>query len=1000
MLQATKLSIFLTFIFSVSLFAQYETVHFTSDAEYEAIVQYMYDHLSFAPELRMGDNTSAGDWEQGQHDFKAGTPPYGAYRAIGNVGQRTWQSGVTFDWRVVYDASNGTVSFETKYPSESSWLVTTATTDPANRTFTDIFIRTFGNVSGTNMRRWKMWNISISKNNGPAVAVNDSSYVDTPNTPVRDYLWIKNVNVGPTDTFEMTGKGLVQWTGAPPTRSNLAAQIKLTRISDRRDYGDAPASYPAAWMTNIGWYNPGTNHYWFYIGNGGAVGSPKIDTDAANQPSAAADGDDTDADGDDEDGIVFLDADGNPLNPNVFEFIPGQTYQVQITVYSRHYGAVLPVYVKGWIDYNKNSSFLDNGESIIDVTNPANQFVSLVSGDGLSSPNPPPAQVKTISFTIPANAAAGTTFARFILTTNADIGPHGPASGAPQPGGEVEDYKLIIREAADWGDAPDTGSGTGLGNYQTKYYDNGPRHRIVSSLRLGNLIDAEYDGYANVGANGDDTNQLDDEDGLNGSLSVAVGSQPAISVRAFNMTGKTAVLSGWIDVNRNGLFENSERASALVPNGTNGFVNLIFPTISGPAGFTFARFRISTQDDNSDGHLDPTGFLSDGEVEDYVCEIALDTGDEDHGDAPSSYGDAAHAGISNNLQLGPVNSAGNGVIVNVDGELMSFFSENAVGDNLYNDNDENGVAAFPALKTNSTSYSVAVQVFNQSGQNAVLAGWIDFNRDGVFSANEGTTASVPNGTVGTVILTWNNLSGLTAGATYARFRIAPVGSGLSASTPEGLVMGGEVEDYVLQIENPIAVILSTFAAAPVKDGVLISWQVESTVQTAGFHLLRSESETGPYRRITTELIPVKEDLYRYEYLDRALNTNCYYKLEQVRLDGNTAVYGPIAFSNIQASIEMNNVPRELSLAQNYPNPFNPSTTIKFNLTKAGTAELIIYDLLGHAVKTLFAGQLEAGEHSAEWDATDQNGNPVGSGIYIYRLTAEGRTLTRRMIVIR
>ena len=78
---------------------------------------------------------------------------------------------------------------------------------------------------------------------------------------------------------------------------------------------------------------------------------------------------------------------------------------------------------------------------------------------------------------------------------------------------------------------------------------------------------------------------------------------------------------------------------------------------------------------------------------------------------------------------------------------------------------------------------------------------------------------------------------------------------------------------------------------------------------------------------------------------------------------------------------------------NYPNPFNPSTTISFNLQEEGEIKLEIYNIKGQKVKTLIAlpnGGLGTRD-SVTWDGTDENNQPVSSGIYFYKLNVSGKT---------
>ncbi len=89
-------------------------------------------------------------------------------------------------------------------------------------------------------------------------------------------------------------------------------------------------------------------------------------------------------------------------------------------------------------------------------------------------------------------------------------------------------------------------------------------------------------------------------------------------------------------------------------------------------------------------------------------------------------------------------------------------------------------------------------------------------------------------------------------------------------------------------------------------------------------------------------------------------------------------------------------PNELFLEQNYPNPFNPSTTINYTIREAWKVSLKIYDMLGNLVAVLENNKEEsAGSHQAVWNTT-----MVPSGVYIYRLTGQSMTLTRKMILVK
>ncbi len=79
-------------------------------------------------------------------------------------------------------------------------------------------------------------------------------------------------------------------------------------------------------------------------------------------------------------------------------------------------------------------------------------------------------------------------------------------------------------------------------------------------------------------------------------------------------------------------------------------------------------------------------------------------------------------------------------------------------------------------------------------------------------------------------------------------------------------------------------------------------------------------------------------------------------------------------------------PNDYTLEQNYPNPFNPTTSIRFSLPLQKKISIVVYDVLGNEVKTLINGQeFEKGSYEVTWDGTNNIGNTVASGQYIYTM---------------
>ncbi|NIT56218.1 MAG: T9SS type A sorting domain-containing protein, partial [Aliifodinibius sp.] len=86
--------------------------------------------------------------------------------------------------------------------------------------------------------------------------------------------------------------------------------------------------------------------------------------------------------------------------------------------------------------------------------------------------------------------------------------------------------------------------------------------------------------------------------------------------------------------------------------------------------------------------------------------------------------------------------------------------------------------------------------------------------------------------------------------------------------------------------------------------------------------------------------------------------------------------------------EKDRLPMQFAVMPNYPNPFNPTTTIEYQLPRASTVKLVIYNTLGQMVRTLVNQSMEAGVHQAVWDGRNERGKQVASGIYVYRFSAE------------
>ena len=93
-------------------------------------------------------------------------------------------------------------------------------------------------------------------------------------------------------------------------------------------------------------------------------------------------------------------------------------------------------------------------------------------------------------------------------------------------------------------------------------------------------------------------------------------------------------------------------------------------------------------------------------------------------------------------------------------------------------------------------------------------------------------------------------------------------------------------------------------------------------------------------------------------------------------------------------------PKHITLYQNYPNPFNPITTIHYDLPEDALVSINIYDLMGRNIRSLVNTNQSAGYRSIRWDATNNLGEPVSAGMYIYTIQAGKFRQTKKMVLLK
>ncbi len=201
-------------------------------------------------------------------------------------------------------------------------------------------------------------------------------------------------------------------------------------------------------------------------------------------------------------------------------------------------------------------------------------------------------------------------------------------------------------------------------------------------------------------------------------------------------------------------------------------------------------------------------------------------------------------------------------------------------------------------------------------------------------------------------------------------------------------------------DNSLPVTLNLFEANVFPDKVVLNWKTASEVNNMGFNVYRKSQNSDQWEKLNTNIIPGAGNAsseHEYEYIDETIvaGETYSYRLESVSFNGEVEV-----FNELTKTVEIP-LPETFTLHQNYPNPFNPQTTIKFELPEAQTVSVLIYNINGQLVRTLINHEnLQAGVHKLVWDATDDFGRPVSSGIYIYRFVSPKFTKFKKMTFLK
>ncbi len=191
-------------------------------------------------------------------------------------------------------------------------------------------------------------------------------------------------------------------------------------------------------------------------------------------------------------------------------------------------------------------------------------------------------------------------------------------------------------------------------------------------------------------------------------------------------------------------------------------------------------------------------------------------------------------------------------------------------------------------------------------------------------------------------------------------------------------------------EQTLPVELASFISNVTGRDVILNWTTSSELNNAGFDVERRIVNTNEWIKVGNVAgngtVSTPQD---YSFTDRGLEAGKYnYRLKQIDFNGNFEYY------NLSSEVNVG-IPTKFALSQNYPNPFNPSTKINFDVPSDGLVSLKIFDMSGKEVASLVNEVKTAGYYTLQFNAAN-----LPSGVYLYTLSANNFTSTKKMTLLK
>ena len=354
----------------------------------------------------------------------------------------------------------------------------------------------------------------------------------------------------------------------------------------------------------------------------------------------------------------------------------------------------------------------------------------------------------------------------------------------------------------------------------------------------------------------------------------------------------------------------------------------------------------------------------------------------DFGDAPSSYEgadptwDLAVHERDNNLRIGAA----------MDIEWLKRGNTNT-------EDADDGLDTYglPIFSTITSAYQCRVEVFNNTGSDATLIGWLDYNNNGVFDAGEGRSVTVPSSaSIQDVWVSWSGITAdpsLTEGSyTQLRLRLTSAANNMTTANAAGYFANGEVEDYTVLITNLVLPLRLVSFNATAKDHntVLLDWKVAETRDFKGYEVQKSaDGKTWVY----AGFVPGSgEGIHAYQWTDQhPFEGTTYYRLKLAEASGTATKYSTVKSIQIKSEIDL----------RLFPNPVKNKATLLINSERRDTrmANISIYNAQGGQV---YVSREKLTTGSNRIDITIPAAWQPGS--YIIHVILGDKKITRQFII--